>query len=51
MVVELRIDSNAAGNADLFRLREWPIALIASERTRRLLEDAGTTGIAFEQVS
>lgn len=51
MVVELRIDRAAAGNADLFRLAEWPVAIVASERAKSVLEAAGASGLAFKSVS
>jgi hypothetical protein len=46
MVVELRLDERAVGH-DLFRVAEWPIALVASERLKVALESAGAIGFEF----
>ena len=50
MVAELRIDPRAATGHDLFRVLEWPIALVASRELKQHLEEMGTTGCRFEPV-
>jgi hypothetical protein len=50
MITRLRIDPRAAEGHALFRLAGWPIALIASEQIKQLLESEKTTGLRFERV-
>jgi len=51
MITRLRIDAKAASAHHLFRVAEWPIALIASEDIKSFLEARAVTGITFELVS
>jgi hypothetical protein len=46
MVAVLCVDARAAGH-DLFRVAEWPFALLASERLKLALESARMTGLQF----
>ena len=50
MFTRLRLNSRAAAGNHLFRVSEWPIALIASEEVKSLFESRGTTGLAYELV-
>lgn len=50
MVTHLQLNSRLANSHHLFRVTEWPVALIASEQVKSLLED-GTTGLRFEPVN
>ncbi|KQW80208.1 hypothetical protein ASC89_08920 [Devosia sp. Root413D1] len=49
MVLELRIDPERVGNAHLFRVDGWPIALIASSFLKEVLEGTAT-GLTFTPV-
>jgi len=46
----LRIDPARAKWHDLFRAKEWNIALICSDRVKEILEKEGVTGILFKPV-
>jgi hypothetical protein len=50
MVARLKIEPHAASGHDVFRVAQWPIALIVSERVKWFLESEIATGIKFEQV-
>jgi hypothetical protein len=49
MVLELRIDPERVGNAHLFRVEGWPVALIASSSLKEMLEGTAT-GLTFAPV-
>ncbi|MBN9360419.1 MULTISPECIES: DUF1629 domain-containing protein [unclassified Devosia] len=49
MVLELRIDPERVGNAHLFRVDGWPIALIASSSLKERLEGTAS-GLTFAPV-
>jgi hypothetical protein len=51
MITRLRIDPCAAQGHHLFRIQEWPVALIASNALKEFLEQAAVTGIQFQPVS
>ncbi len=51
MITRLRLDDQAASGHHLFRVAEWPVALIASEQVKALLENRETTGLMFEPVN
>ncbi len=46
----LRIDPSQAGDAKVFRTKDWSIALIVSEEIKSALEDIGATGTKFQEV-
>jgi hypothetical protein len=46
----LRIDPTAAGDADIFRVDGWLIAIIVSEKIKNRLEEEGVTGVVFTPV-
>jgi hypothetical protein len=49
-VDNLRIDKAKVGNAKVFRLAGWQVALIVSGDIKEALERMGTTGAKFEEV-
>jgi hypothetical protein len=49
--VDLKVDPVKVGRSDLFRLEEWKIALIVSQRLQEKLVQLGTTGITFAAVN
>lgn len=49
-VSTLRIDPNRTNNHDLFRIRGWHIALIASERVKNAIESIDNVGVTFQPV-
>lgn len=49
-VSRIRIRSQAARGAQLFRLLHWPVALVASREVIRVLEGARATGVRWEPV-
>jgi hypothetical protein len=49
-VARLALGADLIGTADLFRVRGWEIALIASERMRDLLLEHRITGVKFVEV-
>jgi hypothetical protein len=51
MITRLRIRPDAASGHDFFRVEEWPIALVASERVRRIFMSHGITGVVFDPIS
>ncbi|WP_162932251.1 imm11 family protein [Solimonas sp. K1W22B-7] len=51
MISPLRINGDAAEGRHLFRVNEWPIALIASESIKNLLAEQVTSGVQFEAVN
>jgi len=51
MFTRLCIDGEAAAGHHLFRVREWPIALIASESVKLMFESRGVSGIRFDPVN
>jgi hypothetical protein len=48
-VIDLTLDPSRIGSESLFRVKNWPIALIVSEDLREVLQDA--RGISFLPVS
>ena len=50
MVVDLKIDRAAATGHDIFRVAEWPLALIISERMKSAFEKFRVTGVRYERV-
>jgi len=46
----LKIDPAIADGHHIFRIKDWPIVLIASGEVKRLLEDWKITGVGFERV-
>ena len=46
-VERLIIDPTRAEGHDLFRLADWEVAVIASERIKQAMEDANITGVEF----
>jgi hypothetical protein len=50
MVVDFKIDAAKVGNMQIFRVDEWPIAIIISGEVKNLLCSSGVRGIVFEQV-
>lgn len=48
MITRLRLMSSAIKDRDFFRVDEWPMALIVSDRLKSELEHQTVTGIAFE---
>lgn len=51
MFARLCISAEAAAGHHLFRVREWPIALIASESVKLMFESRGVSGIRFDPVN
>lgn len=51
MVTRLRINPCDAYGHSIFRLAEWPIALIVSDEIRSLLQSSNVTGIGFEPMN
>ncbi len=51
MFVKMRIDPLKAAGHHLFRIDEWPIALIASEQVKELFESLNVTGVWFDPVT
>jgi hypothetical protein len=50
MIVELKIDPAAAQDHQIFRIADWPIALIVSEKVKSLLEVRKVSGLRFQRV-
>jgi hypothetical protein len=50
MIVELKIDPAAAKDHQIFRIADWRIALIVSEKVRSLFEVRKVSGLIFERV-
>lgn len=48
--MKLRLDKNKIVDTDLFRLKKFEIAVIASEKIKDRFETIGTTGIVFKPV-
>lgn len=51
MFTRLQIQQEAANGNHLFRIAEWPIALIASAQAKAILERHGVTGVGFQAVT
>jgi hypothetical protein len=51
MFGRLIVDPDRCGNRDMFRIAEWKIALIVSERLKSALESVERLGVRFEPVS
>jgi hypothetical protein len=49
-IVKLKIFAAAADRHHIFRIAGWPIALIASEEVKGLLEDTGVSGVKYDRV-
>ncbi|HLL03488.1 MAG TPA: DUF1629 domain-containing protein [Myxococcaceae bacterium] len=50
-VYDMRIDPAKVGEAKVFRLWGWTVALIVSEDIKEALERAGVTGLRFKEVT
>jgi len=50
MVVKLKIDPSLADGHHLFRMADWPVALIASQEVKRFFESRKLSGLKYEQV-
>jgi hypothetical protein len=50
MVVRMRIIAEMARGTDIFRLAEWPIAVICSDRVRSAFHENGISGAVFAPV-
>jgi hypothetical protein len=50
MITKLRINSDLADGSDIFRLSDWKIALIVSDRVRSAFIKAKVSGVSFRQV-
>lgn len=48
MVARVHLRYDRVGDAQLFRLTEWPMALMASERVVEVLEEFAATGVRWE---
>ncbi len=51
MLGGMKIDSSLVQALDIFRIENWRISIICSERVRFISEDMNIGGICFEQVS
>jgi hypothetical protein len=51
MFVELKIDPTKADSQHLFRVDEWPIALVASEQVRQIFQQRQVQGVKFLPLS
>lgn len=51
MITKLVVRPDAASAHDIFRIAEWPIALVVSERVRDLFEEMQVSGVKFQKVS
>ena len=49
-ITKLRIDPVRAGDADIFRLEDFKVILIVSERLQRAFTQADITGVSFRPV-
>lgn len=49
-VRDLRIDPSRVGDAKVFRIEGWDVALVVSEDIKAALARAGATGVKFEEV-
>ena len=50
MITKLRIKSDVVNGSDIFRLSDWKIALIVSDRVRSAFAKAKVSGVSFSQV-
>jgi hypothetical protein len=50
MVRSLVLNQARLGDADLFRLAEYPVILLCSELLKTRLEVAGFTGLRFREI-
>jgi hypothetical protein len=50
MITRLRLDPARASGAEIFRVQEWPIALVVGDAIRDALRAIEVSGIAFEPV-
>ena len=50
MVTELRVRPRSAFGHHLFRVDEWPIALVVSEEAKAILENFDAAGVSFVSV-
>ena len=50
-ILRLVIDPERVGNHDLFRVKDWTMAIIVSDRLRLALEETWALGLRFEQVT
>lgn len=50
MVIDLKIDPAKVDGVHIFRVHEWPIALIVSEQIKNLFSLWGVKGVVYEQV-
>lgn len=50
MVSNLRIDPALTHNRDIFRIQDWEVALIVSERIKDALDDIPDLGVVFRPV-
>jgi hypothetical protein len=51
MFARLRISPQRATGHHIFRLAEWPIALVVSEEMKKLFEFREVSGVAYERIS
>lgn len=49
-VYKLRIDRCKAAGHDIFRIKEWEMAIVVSESIKMVLDHAHTTGIIYSEV-
>ena len=47
----LRVDARNIGDAQIFRIKDFPVALIVSERVKDAWEEMGISGVKFQPVS
>jgi len=50
MLVDLRINAEAEGGHQIFRIAGWPVALIVSQDVKNLCEKLGGTGLSYQRV-
>jgi len=50
MVIELKIDPTKVDEVHIFRVHEWPVAVIVSEQVKNLFSSWGVRGVVYEQV-
>lgn len=51
MILKLKIDPFVVSDLHIFRVSEWPIALIISEEVKEILEAQNVLGVKFELVT
>jgi hypothetical protein len=51
MVSTIRVDPARTQNHHIFRIKDWPLALLVSHKLKEALEDIPNLGVVFEPAS